>query len=53
MRLCLSTRSVPLLVLGFALLVGCVPQTRYRRTAFVPTPHGDSLTQPVRGGVEL
>jgi len=53
MRLCSSTRSVPLLVLGFALLVGCVPQTRYRRTAFVPTPHGDSLTQPVRGGVEL
>ncbi len=44
---------LPTLALGLALLAACTPQTRYRRAAFVPTPRGDSLTQAVRGGVEL
>jgi len=41
------------IALLIVLNAGCAPQTRYRRTAFVPTPRADSLTQRVRGDVEI
>lgn len=49
----LRLRHVAPLLPLIALVAGCAPQTRFRRTAFVPTPRADSLTQEVRGDVEL
>lgn len=35
------------------LAAGCAPQTRYRRSAVVPTPRGDDLTQDFAGPAEV
>ncbi len=42
-----------LLVASFAASVGCTPATQFRRAAVVPTPGGETITNPVRGRAEL
>lgn len=53
MSMATKNRLLTFTSLAVLLAAGCAPQTRYRRSAVVPTPRGDDLTQDFAGRVEV